>query len=211
MTHVSVGFMNRWSSRLSAGERRAATGEAGSDRAAEQNPRGITTAAIAERVGCTQGALFRHFPTRDAIRQAVLSWVAERLLARVDRAVDGAPSSLAALEAVFMTHVDFVAEHPGVPRMLFGELQRSADNLPRKMVQTLIGRYGERLRRLFEAGKASGELDPGLDVEAAALLFIGTIQGLVIQAMVAGDVGRIRREASIVFAIFRRGISGGGQ
>src|SRR3546814_5896579 len=64
------------------------------------------------------------------------------------------------------------------------------------MVQTLIGRYGERLRRLFEAGKASGELDPGLDVEAAALLFIGTIQGLVIQAMVAGDVGRIRREAS---------------
>src|SRR3546814_18194768 len=85
----------------------------------------------------------------------------ERLLARVDRAVDGAPSSLAALEAVFMTPVDFVAEHPGVPRMLFGELQRSADNLPRTMVQTLIGRYGERLRRLFEAGKDSGELDPG--------------------------------------------------
>src|SRR3546814_3523594 len=83
----------------------------------------------------THGALFRHFPTKDAILQAVLSWVAERLLARVDRAVDGAPSSLAALEAVFMTHVDFVAEHPGVPRMLFGELQRSADNLPRKMVQ----------------------------------------------------------------------------
>src|SRR3546814_8713647 len=89
-------------------------------------------------MGLTQGALFRHFPTKDAILQAVLSWVAERLLARVDRAVDGAPSSLAALEAVFMTHVDFVAEHPGVPRMLFGELQRSADNLPRKMVQTLI-------------------------------------------------------------------------
>src|SRR3546814_18287749 len=111
-------------------------------------------------MGLPQGALFRHFPTKDAILQAVLSWVAERLLARVDRAVDGAPSSLAALEAVFMTHVDFVAEHPGVPRMLFGELQRSADNLPRKMVQTLIGRYGERLRSLFEAGKASGELDP---------------------------------------------------
>lgn len=203
--------MNKRATRLSAEERRTTTVEAVIDLAAEQNPSDITTAAIAERMGLTQGALFRHFPTKDAILQAVLSWVAERLLARVDRAVDGAPSSLAALEAVFMTHVDFVAEHPGVPRMLFGELQRSADNLPRKMVQTLIGRYGERLRRLFEAGKASGELDPGLDVEAAALLFIGTIQGLVIQAMVAGDVGRIRREASIVFAIFRRGISGGGQ
>src|SRR3546814_7403902 len=185
--HLLVAFMNKRATRLSAEERRTTTVEAVIDLAAEQNPSDITTAAIAERMGLTQGALFRHFPTKDAILQAVLSWVAERLLARVDRAVDGAPSSLAALEAVFMTHVDFVAEHPGVPRMLFGELQRSADNLPRKMVQTLIGRYGERLRRLFEAGKASGALDPGLDVEAAALLFIGTIQGLVIQARVAGE------------------------
>src|SRR3546814_4072133 len=101
-----------------------------------------------------------------------------------------------------MTHVDFVAEHPGVPRMLFGELQRSADNLPRKMVQTLIGRYGERLRRLFEAGKASGELDPGLDVEAAALLFIGTIQGLVIQARSEEQTSALQSLMRISYAVF---------
>lgn len=203
--------MNKRATRLSAEERRASTVETVIDLAAEQNPSDITTAAIAERMGLTHGALFRHFPTRDAILQAVLSWVAERLLARVDRAADGASSSLAALEAVFMAHVDFVAEHPGVPRMLFGELQRANDTLPRKMVQTLIARYGERLRRLIEAGKQSGELEPGLDVEAAVLLFIGTIQGLVIQAMVAGDVARIRRDARVVFSIYRRGISGAGQ
>lgn len=201
--------MSKRASRLSAEERRSTTVEAVIELAAEQNPSDITTAAIAKRMGLTQGALFRHFPTKDAIVEAVLAWVAERLLARVDRAADGASSALAALEAVFMTHVDFVAEHPGVPRMLFGELQRSSGTLPRNMVQTLIGRYGERLRRLLETGKASGELDAGLDVGAAVLLFIGTIQGLVIQAMVAGDVGRIRRNAPLVFSIYRRGISGG--
>lgn len=194
--------------RLSAEERRATTVGTVLDMAAEQNPSDITTAAIAERMGLTHGALFRHFPNKDAILQAVLAWVAQRLLARVDRAAADATSSLAALEAVFMTHVDFVAEHPGVPRMLFGELQRPADTLPRKMVQTLLGRYGERLRSLVETGKASGELDPELDVEAAVLLFIGTIQGLVTQAMVAGDVGRIQRDARSVFAIYRKGISG---
>lgn len=197
--------------RLTAEERRATTVDAVLDMAAEQNPSDITTAAIAERMGVTHGALFRHFPSKDAILQAVLSWVAERLLARVDRAAEGASSPLAALEAVFMAHVDFVADHPGVPRMLFGELQRPADTVPRKMVQTLLGRYGERLRRFLEAGKASGELDAELDVDAAVLLFIGTIQGLVIQAMVAGDVGRIRRDAKSVFSIYRQGISGGRQ
>lgn len=191
---------------LPADERRAATVEAVIDLAAEQNPSDITTTAIAQRMGLTQGALFRHFPTKDAILQAVMSWASERLLARVDKAIEGATSPALALEAMFMTHIDFVSEHPGVPRMLFGELQRPGETLPKRMVQTLIHHYGERLRRLLEAGKAQGELDAGLDVDTAAVLFIGTIQGLVMQSLLAGDVASIRRDAPGVFAIYRRGV-----
>ena len=198
--------MSGRSRHLPADERRAATVEAVVDLAAEQNPSDITTTAIAQRMGLTQGALFRHFPTKDAILQAVMSWVTERLLARVDKAAEGTTSPVAALEAVFMTHIDFVSEHPGVPRMLFGELQRPGETLPKRMVQTLIQHYGERLHRLLEAGKAQGELDAGLDVDAAAVLFIGTIQGLVMQSLLAGKVSRIRRDAPAVFAIYRRGI-----
>ena len=198
--------MSGHSKHLPADERRAATVEAVVDLAAEQNPSDITTTAIAQRMGLTQGALFRHFPTKDAILQAVMSWVTERLLARVDKAAEGTTSPVAALEAVFMTHIDFVSEHPGVTRMLFGELQRPGETLPKRMVQTLIQHYGERLHRLLEAGKAQGELDAGLDVDAAAVLFIGTIQGLVMQSLLAGKVSRIRRDAPAVFAIYRRGI-----
>jgi TetR/AcrR family transcriptional regulator len=191
---------------LPADERRAATVEAVINLAAEQNPSDITTTAIAQRMGLTQGALFRHFPTKDAILEAVMTWVAERLLSRVDRAAQNVTSPLAALEAVFMAHIDFVSEHPGVPRMLFGELQRPGETLPKRMVQTLIQRYGERLRHLLERGKAIGELDANLDIEAASVSFIGSIQGLVMQSLIAGDAARIRRDASGVFAIYRRGI-----
>ena len=191
---------------LPADERRAATVEAMVDLAAEQNPSDITTTAIAQRMGLTQGALFRHFPTKDAILQAVMSWVTERLLARLDKAADGSSSPIAALEAAFMAHIEFVSEHPGVPRMLFGELQRPGETLPRQMVRTLMRLYGERLRGLLEAGRARGELDPALDVEAAVVLFIGTIQGLVMQSLLAGDVSGIRRDAPGVFAIYLRGI-----
>ena len=190
---------------LPADERRAATVEAVINLAAEQNPSDITTTAIAQRMGLTQGALFRHFPTKDAILEAVMTWVAERLLSRVDKAAQNITSPLAALEAVFMAHIDFVSEHPGVPRMLFGELQRPGETLPKRMVQTLIQRYGERLRHLLERGKAIGELDANLDIEAASVSFIGSIQGLVMQSLIAGDAARIRRDASGVFAIYRRG------
>lgn len=191
---------------LPADERRAVTVEAVIELAAEQNPTDITTAAIAQRMGLTQGALFRHFPNKNAILQAVMEWVAERLLSRVDKAIQAASSPLAALEAAFMAHIDFVVQHPGVPRMLFGELQRAEDSPAKRMVRTLVSRYSERLHRLIEAGKTRGELAADLDTNAAATLFIGSIQGLVMQSLIAGDVKRMRTDAPGVFAIYRRGI-----
>ncbi len=192
--------------KLPADERRAVTVDTVVELAAEQNPSEITTSAIAKRMGLTQGALFRHFPTKEAILQAVMEWVADQLLSRVDQAAAAAPSPLLALEAAFMAHVDFVVQRPGVPRIIFGELQRAEETAPKQLVQTIVRRYGERLHKLIDAGKAKGELDPGLDSEAAAVLFIGTIQGLVMQSLLAGDVSRIRRDAPRVFAIYRRGI-----
>lgn len=194
---------------LPADERKATTVEAVIDLAGRQNPSEITTAAIAKHMNLTQGALFRHFPNKDAIWHAVLSWVAERLLERIDRSARTAGTPLAAMEAMFMSHVGFVAEHPGVPRMLFGELQRPGPSPAKRVVQTLIGQYRERLHRLLAAGVASGELAPGLDVEAAGTMFIGSIQGLVMQSMLAGDVRSIRDDAPRVFSIYRAGIVNG--
>lgn len=174
--------------------------------AAEQNPSEITTSAIAHRMNLTQGALFRHFPTKESVWRAVMEWVAERLLARVDQAAQKATSPLVALEAMFMAHVDFVAKHPGVPRMLFGELQRAEATPTKRMAQTLIAQYGARLHAVIEQGKAQGELALDVDTKAASTLFIGSIQGLVMQSLLAGNVRRIRSDAPGAFAIIARGI-----
>ncbi|HNZ90489.1 MAG TPA: TetR/AcrR family transcriptional regulator [Acidovorax sp.] len=196
---------------LPADERRAVTVEAVVALAATQNPSEITTSAIAQHMHLTQGALFRHFPNKDAILQAVMEWVAAQLLARIDRAAEGVASPLGALRAMFMAHVAFVAEHPGAPRIIFGELQRAGETLPKRMVQTLIASYGMRLKRLIEQGQAQGELHSGLDVQAAATLFIGTIQGLVMQSLITGDMQRMRSDAARVFAIYQRGIAAGNE
>ena len=198
--------LNTPTKHLPADERRAATVESVVALAASCNPSDITTAAIAEHMQVTQGALFRHFPSKDAIWEATMGWVAERLLSRIDRAAKGIASPLAAMEAMFMSHVEFVVAHPGVPRMMFGELQRAELTPAKRMAQTSIQRYGERLHGLMAQAKACGELPPELDNEAAATLFIGTIQGLVMQSLLAGDVTRIRRDAPRVFDIYRRGI-----
>lgn len=201
--------MNSPAKYLSAEARRAATVEAVIQLAAQTPPSEITTTAIAQHMGVTQGALFKHFPTKEAILEAVMVWVAEHLLSRVDEAAHAAQAhggALAALEAIFLAHVDFVVEHPGVPRMLFGELQRSEMTAPKRVVQTLLGHYGARLQQWLAQGQAQGQVAGTLDCATAVTLFIGSLQGLVMQSMLAGDVLHMRRQAALVFALYRRAV-----
>lgn len=192
--------------RLPADERRALTIETVVALAAESNPSEITTTAIAERMHLTQGALFRHFASKDAIWEAVIGWASDRLLSGTDRAVQAAGSPLAALEAVFIAHIEFVAKHPGVPRMMFGELQRAQGSAAKRVAQEMMRRYGKRVQSLVEQGQAQGEIAAQIDAASAATLFIGLVQGLVIQAMLGGNLKGARSAAPGAFAIYRRGI-----
>ncbi|WP_022705109.1 TetR/AcrR family transcriptional regulator [Pseudorhodobacter ferrugineus] len=191
---------------LPAEERRNVTVEAVIDLAGMMNPGDITTAAIAKHMHLTQGALFRHFPNKEAIWQAVMQWVATHLMARIDKSAAGIKEPLAAMQAMFQAHVAFVADHPGAPRMLFGELQGAAMTPAKRLAQALMAQYAARLTDLILSAKIRGELPADLDVEAATVLFIGTIQGLVMQALISGDMGRMLTVAPRVFHIYRRGL-----
>lgn len=199
-------ILNIHAKHLPAEQRRAVTIKAVVDLAGSHNPSEITTSDIAKHMNLTQGALFRHFPSKDAIWQAVMTWVTDRLLAKIDRAAQGIDSPLEAMRVMFMSHVEFVVEHPGVPRMMFGELQRANSTPAKRIAQTLIQRYGERLVGRIEQGKAAGEIAAEIDTQAAATLFIGTIQGLVMQSILSGDIKRMLNDAPGVFAIYQRGV-----
>lgn len=189
-----------------AEERRSETVAAVLALAGEGNPAEITTTAIAERLQLTQGALFRHFPTKDAIWQAVMEWVADTLMDRLRTAAAGIASPLAAMEAMFRCHLEFVAEYPGVPRMLFGELQRREPSPAKATARALLQRYAEQLRLQIGRGIAEGEIRPDTDPETAASLFIGLIQGMVMQSLLAVEPGRLRARAEPVYALFRRSL-----
>lgn len=155
--------------------------------ARERGPDAITTQAIADQMGVTQGAIFRHFPDKQAIWLAVFGWVREALGSALVAAIETEVSPLAKIEQAFLAHVTFIAANPGVPRVLFHELQYPGDSPVRVEVRAMIGSYRQRLSRLFTQAKTAGELPATLDPILAPVLFIGAVQGLVIQASLADN------------------------
>ncbi len=197
--------MSSHAQHLPKAERQASTVQTVIAMAAEQSPEEITTSAIAKRMGLSQGALFRHFPSKDAILQAVMAWVAEMLLSRVDKASEG-KRPLDALEAIFMAHVYFIMTHSGVPRMLVGELQRSKTTPAKLMARTLMTSYSQKLGIIIKQGIATGEIHQGIDEKTAATMFIGIIQGLVMQSLLTNNSHDIESNAVEIFNIYKRGI-----
>ena len=193
--------------RLSGEARRAEIIDAVLRLSAERSPGLITTAEIAKVLGLSQGALFKHFPSKETIWLAVAERVASSLLTTIEQAAAQAISPQAALRAVFLAHVGFVIEHPGAPRFIFHELQRATDSPVKLRLRGLLASYRQLLMRLLEAAAQRGELDEKINQQAAASLFIGSIQGLVMQSMMAGSQLAMQEQAVAVLAIFERGIA----
>ena len=176
--------------------------------ARERGPDAITTHAIAERIGVTQGAIFRHFADKEAIWLAVFAWVRASLAAVFAAAVAKADTPLARIEQAFLAHVAFIAANPGVPRVMFHELQYPGDTPARVEVRAMMGEYRKQLTLLFKQASAAGELPADLDTALAPVLFIGAVQSLVIQAALGGDEAGMTKRARRLFPLLLHGYCG---
>src|SRR5512141_2161882 len=179
--------------------------------ARERGPDAITTQAIADRIGVTQGAIFRHFADKEAIWLAVFSWVRTAMGAAFVAAVAKANSPLAKIEQAFLAQVAFIAENPGVPRVVFHELQYPGDSPVRAAVRAMVTEYRKRLALLFKQAKAANEVSADLDTTLAPVLLIGAVQGLVIQAALAGNEAGMMKRARQLFPLLLHGYCGPGK
>ncbi len=188
--------------------RQASLIEAALALAAEHCPADVTTAQLAQAIGVTQGAVFRHFESKEAIWLAVFEDTSTRMLALLHQAAAEQTDAVNALQAVFEAHVAFVIAHPGMPRLMFQELQHARETPLKAGVGRVMGAYRQLLLGLLERAQAEGQLAPGTDVMSAAVLFVGAIQGLVIQGLVSGSMDPVRARAPGVFSLLRTGLTG---
>lgn len=193
--------------------RQAGLLEAALQLAAQRSPADITTGDLARAVGISQGAVFKHFASKEAIWLAVLDWTTDTLMSRLQAVVaapnadpSAAPAALATLRAVFMAHVDFAVDYPGVPRVIFQELQRPQDTALKNRVRGLMQRYRDLLLNVLQLAQVQSALEPDLDMKSAVVLFIGSVQGLVMQAMISSDISAMKLHAPGVFDIIQRGL-----
>jgi len=161
-------------------------------------------------MGVSHGALFRHFPSREALWAEAVSWATKELDARFDARleVSALASPLAQVAALMAIHAAMLAEHPGLVRMLFAELQRPATSLARETGKAFMQRFRRRLADLMAAAQKEGALDPQLDPDDFSSLLVATQQGLILQALAHDGFGELGERSRRSVALFLKTVAG---
>jgi AcrR family transcriptional regulator len=175
--------------------------------AATKSPIEITTGDLANVIGITQGGVFKHFDSKEAIWLAAIEWAHHDLMKKMmQKAKVENQTAFKSLRAVFMAHVGFVQQYPGVPRLIFQELQHPEQTLLKERVQLLMTDYRQLISGLLVQARRDDEISSETDLQAAVVLFIGAIQGLVMQSLITGSLAKLEQQARTVFNIYEAGL-----
>jgi len=157
----------------------------------------FTTAAIAARVGVTEGALFRHFGSKEEIVLAAMDRVEEILFAGFPPHDD---DPIARLGKFFAQRVAVVRQHPVVARIVHSDaLEHAAGAAGAARVAEWKSRTVGLVSRCLEEASAAGLLRPGLPVAHLRVLVLGAFMATAL----GGHVGA-QTDVSAVWSTLER-------
>lgn len=148
----------------------------------EQSPGArITTSGLARQVGVSEAALYRHFPSKAKMFDALIEFIEDTIFSRIHRIGEEESSARDRCGQTLFLLLTFAEKNPGITRILTGDpLSGETDRL-RARVQQLFERLETQLRQfLREAELREGERPP-MDVAVAANLMLAAAEGRISQ------------------------------
>lgn len=169
--------------------------------AATHGPDRISAEAIARELSITQPAVFRHFPRKGDIWNAVIQRLAEELSqVWTPNTENSLPNGR--LLAVLDAHLRFIAGHPAVPLVLLSpELQARHPEL-RAAIAHLMKLFHARLGDLVVL---ADEIPP-TEAGAVAWMIISLVQGIAVRWAGSGQAFDIVAEGGMLLRLATRGL-----
>ena len=124
----------------------------------EQTPGGrITTAGLAKHVGVSEAALYRHFPSKAKMFEALIEFIEDTLFSRISQIVTEPSSAEVRCERILRLVLTFSEKNPGITRILTGDPLAGETERLRHRVSQLFDRIETQLRQVLREMPLHGE------------------------------------------------------
>ncbi len=167
----------------------------------------VTVRNMAKEVGISEAAIYRHFKSKTEILSFLADSVADGLLHDIDMAGNVGFTSLDIIDEILRTHLSMIEQRRGLSFLVLAEIISFGDKSLNKKVSDNIQIYVDRLKLLLSDGVRAGLISPDVDLEAAALLLFGMIQGLVNIWALSGYKFDLAEKYSELWKIYKRSLT----
>ncbi len=135
----------------------------------------VTVRRLAKEVGLSEGALYRHFKSKKDVLSFLVDDIEGTLVGDLEGLLSQGVEPLEILERV----VDRVRSRKGVSFQVIAEIISLGDHNLNRNIQHAVNAYVASIRHVLLAGVESGSVSSELNLDAAALMYFGMMQGLV--------------------------------
>ncbi len=148
---------------------------------AERGIQSLTIKNLARRVGVTEGALYRHFRSKQEILLAILAVFGHSSAGVFQRIREQEASPLKQLERVFLDHFERFEKKPALAAVIFSEEIFQNDSLLADTMIQVVQKSLDEVQKIVEAGQKLGEIRGDVPGEQLALVLLGSLRFQVVQ------------------------------
>lgn len=148
----------------------------------------ITTAQLARVVGVSEAALYRHFPSKAKMFEALIVFAEESVFGLVSRILAEEPEAVARCEKILSVILGFSERNPGITRVLLGDaLVGESERLHTRVAQ-FFNRIETQLKQVLREGEQRLEFRGSIAAEVGANLLLAAIEGRMVQFRRSGFI-----------------------
>ena len=105
----------------------------------------MTTARLAKEVGVSEAALYRYFPSKTKMFEALIEHIENTLLSRITASMRNETQTMNRIRDILQTILDFARKNPGLTRILTGHALMFED----AQLQVRVAQFFNRLEMQF--------------------------------------------------------------
>jgi len=141
----------------------------------------ITTARLAEVVGVSEAALYRHFPSKAKMFEALIEFAEESVFGLSNRILGEESDATRRCERMLTMLLTFSDRNPGITRVLLGEALVGEHGRLRARVSQFFDRFETQLKQILREGEQVTELGLRASIAAIANLLMAVVEGRMTQ------------------------------
>lgn len=180
--------------RKPAEDRKAEILQAALELAFEAGPDRLTTGMIADRLGLTQPAIYKHFRNKENIWQGVADSLCDLIAANIARSRDTSMPPEGRLRQLVLGHLQLVRDNPALPQIMVMRDPSEAQSAPLTQIRASMSEFREHVIDIIRQAQSTGRFRTDIGAADGATLIFGIVQGLVLRLLLTRDPEILLRE-----------------